>query len=100
MVSSYSICGVTKHLRDGEHWCSTDRLVFVHLTRIWRPGGAMKISHLQMCVEGLNREAEGRWSQVRLPEHSKEAKGETHPQSRTDGPQAGGDDAEVMEEWR
>ena len=40
-----------------------------------------------------------RWRhQVRLPEHGKESEGEAHPQGRTEGPQAGSDDAEVMEQ--
>ena len=41
-----------------------------------------------------------RWSQVGLTEHSEEAKGEAHPQGRTEGTQAGGDGAEMMKEQR
>ena len=45
----------------------------------------MKISPLQVCIEGLNWEAD---KGARFDCLSKETKGETHPQVRTEGPHA------------
>ena len=36
-----------------------DWWVLVHWIRIMRPGGAMKMFHLQVCLVGSNCEAEG-----------------------------------------
>ena len=48
----------------------------------------MKMSHLQLCLERSNWEAD-----IRLPEHGKETEVETHPTGRTVGPKAEGDGA-------
>ena len=97
-VSSHRIHEVSRHLRDWEHWCSTDRLMGL--------GPLDKNLEARRCHEHVPPasvprwiELGGlRWSHVRLPEHSEEAKGEAHPKCRTEGPQTGGDGTEVMEQ--
>ena len=61
--------------------------------------GDLKMSPLQVCLSVV--ELGSRWRhQVRLLDHGEETEGETHPQDRTEEPQAGSDVAEEMEQWR
>ena len=53
-----------------------------------------------VSVPSQVKQGSRRWRQVQLPEHSKESEGETHLQGMTEGPQAGGDGAEAMEQYR
>ena len=64
MIGGHWVSRVTWNPWDGRNWCLPNGrmgliLYIVYLTRMGRPGGAIKMSPLQMCMEGLKAVEEG-----------------------------------------
>ena len=64
-------------------------MVFVHLTLKRIPSGAKRTIPLKECLVGSKVFAE-EGSQIALPEHRQEAKGQAHLHGWSQGAQAGG----------